>query len=350
MRPVVRCGIWILTASLALAGNRLKIAEDLQKTDRGATVDIIVQFKHAPSEARHQRMRARGGVRKADLELLNGASYSIPASALDDLSADPEILYISLDHPVNASADYDYGPQSVDAPLAWNSGLDGSGIGIAVIDSGIYGHKDLRGNSDSRVVYREDFVSSGGGDNRESDDEDGGGAAGDRYGHGTHVAGIIAGNGNMSNGHGAISIRGVAPNAQLINLRVLDANGNGRDSDVIRAIYRAIQLKSQYKIRVINLSLGRPVFESYKLDPLCQAVEQAWNAGIVVVVSGGNGGRDNSHGTNGYGTITAPCNDPYVITVGAMRTMNTPSRTDDLIASYSSKGPTLSDHFVKPDI
>jgi len=78
-------------------------------------------------------------------------------------------------------------------------------------------------------------------------------------------------------------------------------------------IQRAIQLKSMFNIRVINLSLGRPVFESYTIDPLCQAVEAAWQAGIVVVVAAGNGGRDNSHGTDGYATIGAPGNDPYVI-------------------------------------
>src|SRR5579885_3063506 len=96
--------------------------------------------------------------------------------------------------------------------------------------------------------------------------------------------------------------------------------------------------------------MGRPVFESYTQDPLCQAAEQAWKAGIVVVVAAGNSGRDNSRGTNGYATIQAPGNDPYVIAVGAMKTLGTASRNDDLIASYSSKGPTLIDHIVKPDL
>src|SRR6202041_158112 len=174
----------------------------------------------------------------------------------------------------------------------------------------------------------------------------------DAYGHGTHVSGIIGGNGSASGaGTGyAQRIAGMAPNVNIINFRVLDQNGAGTDSQVIAAIQRAIQLKSQYNIGVINLSLGRPVFESYTLDPLCQAVEQAWKAGIVVVVAAGNDGRDNSLGTSGYGTIAAPGNDPYVITVGAMNTMGTPSRADDQIASYSSKGPTLFDHVVKPDL
>jgi serine protease AprX len=109
-------------------------------------------------------------------------------------------------------------------------------------------------------------------------------------------------------------------------------------------------LRSTYNIRVINLSLGRPVWESYTLDPLCQAAEAAWKAGIIVVAAAGNYGRDNSMDEHGYGTIVAPGNDPYVITVGAMNDMGTATRTDDTIASYSSKGPTAIDHIVKPDL
>ena len=173
----------------------------------------------------------------------------------------------------------------------------------------------------------------------------------DQFGHGTHVAGILAGNATASTGTSYYrTFRGMAPNAKLINLRVLDADGGGTDSSVINAINTAIQLKTNYNIRIINLSLQRPVFESYRLDPLCQAVESAWKAGIVVVVAAGNEGRNRSQGTNGYATITAPGNDPLVITVGAMKTGGTISRGDDLIASYSSKGPTLLDHVVKPDL
>ncbi len=143
---------------------------------------------------------------------------------------------------------------------------------------------------------------------------------------------------------------GIAPGVNLIDLKVLDQNGQGSDSSVIAALETAIYLKNYYNIRVINLSLGRPVYESYTLDPLCQAVEAAWNAGIVVSVAAGNDGRDNTVGEQGYGTITSPGNDPYVITVGAMKTEGTYTRTDDLIASYSSKGPTQIDHIAKPDI
>ena len=165
------------------------------------------------------------------------------------------------------------------------------------------------------------------------------------------MAGLIAGNGSQSTGsHYFRTFEGSAPNVNLINLRVLDENGAGTDSAVIAAIGEAIKLKNTYNIRVINLSLGRPIYESYKLDPICQAVEQAWKAGIVVVVAAGNDGRDLALNPEGYGTIEAPGNDPYVITVGAMRTMETATIADDLIASYSSKGPSFIDHTVKPDI
>jgi serine protease AprX len=142
----------------------------------------------------------------------------------------------------------------------------------------------------------------------------------------------------------------VAPNVSLIDLRVLDANGSGTDSMVIAAIQQAIALKSTYNIKVINLSLGRGISVGYAQDPLCQAVESAWNNGIVVVAAAGNFGRISVNGSNGYGTVAAPGNDPLVLTVGAMKSVGTYSRTDDQIASYSSKGPTTYDHVVKPDV
>ena len=211
---------------------------------------------------------------------------------------------------------------------AWESGYTGAGIGVAVIDSGVASHPDLNGGflGGSRVVWNQSFVP-------------GVSSATDQYGHGTHIAGLIAGNGASSSGVKYLrTFEGIAPRANIINLRVLDENGAGTDSAVIAAIAQAIALKTRYNIRVINLSLGRPVYESYKLDPVCQAVEQAWKNGIVVEVAVGNNGRYQP--TNGYGTINSPANDPYVITVGAMKPMGTPTRTDDLIASYSSKGPT----------
>ena len=142
----------------------------------------------------------------------------------------------------------------------------------------------------------------------------------------------------------------MAPAVNLIDLRALDANGAGTDSTVIAAIQQAIALKKAYNIRVINLSLGRGIPASYTQDPLCQAVEAAWKSGIVVVVAAGNYGRLSVSGSNGYGTVTAPGNDPYVLTVGATKSGGSPLPIAETIASYSSKGPTTYDHVVKPDI
>ena len=247
---------------------------------------------------------------------------------------------MSPDRPVSLKNDYESFASAVEADVASQQyGLDGTGIGVAVIDSGVADHKDFHNASGTRVVHSESFVV-------------GNTSTVDAYGHGTHVSGIIGGNGSASGAGTGYSqqIVGIAPNVNIINLRVLDQNGAGTDSQVIAAIQRAIALKTQYNIRVINLSLGRPVFESYTLDPLDQAVEQAWAAGIVVVVAAGNDGRDNSMGTHGFATIGSPGNDPAVITVAATRTMGTATRVDDAIASYSSKGPTLLDHIVKPDV
>jgi serine protease AprX len=250
----------------------------------------------------------------------------------------PDVAYITPDRPNKVAFD-DALPAVLADVARVQYALDGSGIGIAVIDSGVYSHDDLQkaDGSASRIVYSESFVP-------------GDLSTGDPYGHGTHVAGILAGNGRDSATGYSEQYTGVAPKANIINLRALDANGSGSDSQVIAAIQRAIQLKNTYNIRVINLSLGRSVYESYTLDPLCQAVEAAWKAGIVVVVAAGNAGRDNTYHTQGYATIQAPGNDPNVITVGATKTSGTTLRGDDTIASYSSKGPTLIDHVVKPDL
>jgi serine protease AprX len=317
------------------------LAKDLEGLDPQSTIDVIVQFAHSAGDLEHERVNRRGGRLMAELPTVAGALYSMQAAVAADLAKDPDVVYISPDREVWATLEYANPTLSV--PLAFQHGLAGSGIGVAVIDSGVLEVRDLQGDSISgssvsRVVYNQSFVPKVT-------------SAADQYGHGTHVAGILAGNGAASSGASSFKMfLGIAPSAQLINLRVLDSKGVGTDSSVISAIDRAIQLKGQYNIRVMNLSLGRPVYESYTKDPLCKAVERAWKAGIVVVVAAGNEGRNTSKGTDGYATITSPANDPLVITVGAMKHLNTLSRADDLIASYSSKGPTLLDHIVKPDL
>jgi serine protease AprX len=313
-------------------------------------VDVIIQFKVAPSKSLLKYLGIYGydgGGQNSwndnyendqhHFNKIKAIRATLPAALIPILAKNPLIAYITPNRKTKSTLDIV--TQTVNAPMAWSSGLDGRGIGVAVLDSGVASKRDLMNSngSASRIVYSESFVA--------------GSDASDQFGHGTHVAGIVAANGAASTGPNfKRTLKGVAPNTNIINLKVLDANGQGNISDVIAAIDRAIELKNTYNIRVMNLSLGTPVYESYTLDPLCQEVEAAWKAGIVVVVAAGNYGRSSNMGVNGYGTIGSPGNDPYVITVGATKTNGTPYRFDDTVASYSSKGPTAFDHVVKPDL
>jgi serine protease AprX len=359
------CQTFLLTAIAALilvsvtaeaAGGRQFIAPDAPATrghqkmsadltgfplNADGTVSVIIQFNQTPQARHFDDMSAQGGRLKFSLSRINGAAYRIPVRMLVWLQNHPDVAYVSPDRPNKVAANSpDEDIPAVMGDVAQQQyGLNGTGVGVAVIDSGVFNHDDLKNatGTASRIVYSESFIP-------------GDPSTNDAYGHGTHVAGILAGNGHDSTNGYSIKYVGVAPNANIINLRVLDANGVGTDSQVIAAIQRAIQLKNTYNIRVINLSLGRNIYESYKLDPVCQAVEAAWQSGIVVVVAAGNAGRNDDFGTDGYATIMAPGNDPNVITVGATKTNGSSSRLDDTVASYSSKGPTLLDHVVKPDL
>jgi len=315
------------------------LSQAKQGKANGKTVRVIVQYKQVPTAAHYATMAGRGGRLHNKLHSIKGAAFTIPASALPALEADPAVASVTIDHPMQLMDDTT--DAAIGVASAWNSGFTGAGIGVAVIDSGINdNHPDLW-NSDhtsSRVVYHQDFTGTA--------TTNLSGGKYDLYGHGTHVAGIIGGNGYLSGGQ----YQGVAPAVNLIDLRALDANGVGSDSTVIAAIQQAIALKNAYNIRVINLSLGRGIPTSYTQDPLCQAVEAAWNSGIVVVVAAGNYGRLGINGSNGYGTVTAPGNDPYVITVGATKSNGSSLLSAETIASYSSKGPTTYDHVVKPDL
>ncbi|MCC6585986.1 MAG: S8 family peptidase [Bryobacterales bacterium] len=303
-----------------------KVAKELGRVHPDASVNVLVRYRRAIDDAQIDKVKRRGGTELGRFVHAGYAVASVPAGKLLDLSTEPDIDYIAPDRPVKANLDVSRAATMAEYAIA--TGLTGQGIGVAVIDSGIGEHPDL---TKSRVVYSEGFGFKDGND---------------QYGHGTPVAGIIGGSGAASGGR----YRGIASGVRLINLRVLGAEGEGTDSAVIAAIDRAIELRARYNIRIINLSLGRPPVESYKQDPLCQSVEAAWRAGIVVVVAAGNEGRNDATGNKGYGTILAPANHPLVITVGALKTMNTPFRDDDVITSYSSKGPTAIDHILKPDI
>ncbi len=197
-------------------------------------------------------------------------------------------------------------------------------MGVAVIDSGIEPGLDFN----ERITAFYDFTY---GDIRAVTPLD-------PYGHGTHVAGLIAS-----------EFVGVAPYARLVGLRVLDGNGQGTTADVVRAIEFAIANRQLLGINVLNLSLGHPIYEPAATDPLVQAVEHAVREGMVVVVSAGNFGLNKKTGLPGYAGIASPGNSPSALTAGAARTFNTTTRVDDRVAPYSSRGPSWYDGFAKPD-
>jgi serine protease AprX len=142
----------------------------------------------------------------------------------------------------------------------------------------------------------------------------------------------------------------VAPAVRLVGLKVLNTQGQGLTSNVIRAIEFAVEYRLALGIDIINLSLGHPINEPAATDPLVQAVEAAVRAGIIVVTSAGNNGTNPETGEVGYAGINSPGNAPSAITVGALKTQNTVTRSDDRVADYSSRGPTWYDGFAKPDL
>jgi serine protease AprX len=305
---------------------------------RGDRIRVIVQGP-AQSAASTLRGRLRGIVRR---ELSGAVALEVSRAELDALSRDSALGHISADATV--TADMSVTNEVTGASAAWKgtsgllgllgtAGQDGTGIGVAVIDSGISPHAALG----SRVVARVNLVSW------EAP------STGDPYGHGTHVAGIIGGSTTAARYVTSAFTGGSAPAVKLIDVRVLGSNGMGYTSDVIAGIDWAIANRQQHGIRVLNLSLGHPVSEPAAIDPLCRAVERASAAGLVVVASAGNYGQT-STGAPVLGGITSPGNSPFAITVGAIDTAGTLTRSDDRVAPFSSRGPTAFDLAVKPDV
>ena len=225
LRTLIVCAV-ALMASLAFAGSP-KLSKDLEGKKASDQVDVIVQYTQAPTARHHQKVLSRGGTLKQELSVVKAGAYSMPASALASLAADPEVAYISPDR--SLSGYLNNGGPAVNAPYAWSLGLDGSNMAVAVIDSGIQATTSkgkqipdlkLPNTSTSRIVYSQSWVNDAAGTQ-------------DAYGHGTNVAGIIGGNGSSSTGpQYTKAFKGIAPNVNLVNLRVLDANGMGTDSSV----------------------------------------------------------------------------------------------------------------------
>ncbi|MCR5792446.1 MAG: S8 family peptidase [Lachnospiraceae bacterium] len=213
----------------------------------------------------------------------------------------------------------------VHAEYAHQNGIFGKGVGVAILDTGIAGHPDFLYRR-NRIAAFVDFVS---GRNGIYDDN----------GHGTHVAGILGGDGYCFDD----VYRGIAPEASLISLKVLDAQGNGDTEDVLRALDWCVRNRHRYNIRIVNISIGTPCEEECMENvALVEGVEYVWNQGIVVTVAAGN------NGPKPY-SIAAPGNSRKVITVGASDDEVAYIRRNEVLKNYSGRGPTL-ECIKKPDI
>ena len=273
------------------------------------------------------------------LNILNAHVVTIPNSVLDKFASNGAIVQIDNDRPIGG-ANFRTALTTGAAAVQHAYGLTGAGVGVAVIDSGIAAwHDDFTNRTAATYPYGNQRVSAFVNfvDSNQTPHDD--------FGHGTHVAGIIAGNGYDSLGQKA----GVAPDASLVSLKVLDAQGNGTISNIIAAFDWILANHAQYNIRVVNASIGAPITESYVTDPLTLAAKRLVDAGVIVVAAAGNAGK-NAAGQIQYGGISAPGNAPWVITVGASSTNGTPTRADDTIASFSSRGPSYLDYGAKPDL
>jgi len=299
------------------------------RASRGSSRVILRLGPGVPPASADAAIRGLRGTIGRRLLSVGGQVAYVPDSALPALARLPGVQGVSLDRRVQGTLER----TGATVGAGWvreKLGFDGTGIGIAIIDSGVANwHDDLAGGRVTRFVDFVNFQPS----------------AYDDYGHGTHVAGIIAGNGHDSEGRR----RGIAPGATLLVEKVLDATGQGYISNVIAAIDYAIANKDALGIRVINLSVAAGVYESYTTDPLTLAARRAVEAGIVVVSAAGNLGK----GPNGalqYGGVGAPGNAPWVITVGASSHNGTTDRSDDIVAPFSSRGPSAIDFQAKPDL
>jgi len=333
----------LVTAGLAVRADGAGPRPDWKPPSRASAVPQVgaVVRTHSPrSRAAERLVRRLGGQVTRRLPIIDGFAARVPRAALPKLRRSGAIVSVWLDAPVTmADADDDDDDEDDDLDdlstydalkpsSAWRDavglsavrGLTGSSVGVAVIDTGVTPAADLSESVEARVELTPGHDGI------------------DRFGHGTHIAGLIAGNGAASEGRW----RGVARRADLISIKVAGPDGATDVSVVLAALQWVVANKQRYDIRVLNLSFGTDSTSSYLTDPLDYAVERAWRAGIFVVTAAGNGGP-------GAGSVLKPADDPFVVTVGAADIRGTADRSDDVVAEFSSRGPTV-DGVAKPDL
>jgi serine protease AprX len=295
-----------------------------------STLRVIVRETVPTSSTAEDLVRSVGGAVTRQLGIIGSFSAQVPAASLGRLSASPAVWKVWGDARLQSEG-YGIGKyDDIPANSVWKSTVKlgpaqnsylGDGVGVALIDTGVVPTPGIR----DRVVALVDLTGEGDGM--------------DRFGHGTHLAGLILGD---PTGATNPLYGGVAPHANLVSVKVAGYDGATDVSVVVAGLQWVVKHKSDYNIRVLNLSFGTDSRQPYSVDPLDYAVEQAWFKGIFVVVSAGNMGLDD-------GPVTKPGDDPFVMTVGAADLMGTSTQNDDAVADFSSRGPTQ-DGFSKPDI
>jgi serine protease AprX len=277
------------------------------------------------------RVAAHGGAVTAELPFVHGVAALVRANELESLVAEPSVAAITADR-AGKFSEYTYDEsttasnftRTTQATAAWASGNLGQGVGVAVLDTGVSPMRDL----DGRIVHGPDLSGEG--------------TIIDSFGHGTVMAGIIAGNGADSADRVGGAYTGAAPAAHVVAVKVAGRNGVVDVSTMLQGMHWVAAYREQFNIRVLNLSWGVHSTQDTAIDPLNYAVQRLWDLGIVVVVAAGNDG-------SGTSTITKPADDPKVITVGALNDQGDDNPNNDGVTQFSSRGPTAAG-LTKPDL
>jgi len=292
-----------------------------------AAIPVIIQFKQGVTSAALRTLRKKLGPHSLPviqrLPLHRSVSSRVSPKCLEIMRGCSEIGRIYLDGIKKTSLNI-AAPAIGSTAVQKKNKLTGKGIHIAILDTGIFPHPDLT-KPVNRIIDFKDFIN-----HRKKPYDD--------NGHGTHIAGDAAGNGWMSRG----KYKGPAPEAGIVGVKVLDRDGSGYDSTIIKGIEWCIQNRKRLKLRILSMSFGGPAFSPCKDDLLCEAVEKAVQAGLTVIIAAGNSGP-------GRATIESPGISPSSITVGAVDDRRTVVQADDRITWFSSRGPTPCGR-KKPDI
>jgi serine protease AprX len=328
----------LLAVAVVLVLSVVPLAGQNSGADSGTgLVDIIVRETTPDTNTAEALVTSLGGAVAQNLTIIGGFSAAIPASAIGSLAASEAVAAVTPDGTVRLlgskfgentyAADFDgalpHVLRSVGAEAFWASGYSGAGVDVALIDSGVVPVDGLW--SHEKLLHGPDLSFESQSSELEHLDT---------YGHGTHMAGIIAGR-DKRRPRSLKSIddryfTGLAPEARILSVKVGAFDGAVDVSQVLAAIDWVVQHKDDngLNVRVLNLSFGTDSSQPYVLDPLAYAVEQAWKSGIVVVVAAGNDGN--------FVPLRDPAFDPFVIAVGASDTKGTETTADDGVATFSN--------------